>query len=121
MLNINQKWGCFTGVRNYLVNDFRGFNQRTDTGAFLESLVFRRLMDRINPENIRFWRTADKHEVDFVVGDSWALEAKSSPSSFRPGKYAPFRDNYANIPLDVVGYDDVEDKTDRLVWPSWGV
>lgn len=110
-----------TGVRNYLVNDFRGFNQRTDTGAFLESLVFRRLIDRINPENIRFWRTADKHEVDFVVGDSWALEAKSSPSSFRPGKYAPFRDSYANIPLDVVGYDDVEDKTDRLVWPSWGV
>lgn len=110
-----------TGMRNYLVNDFRDFTQRADAGVFLEALVFRRLMERIEPDNIHFWRTADKHEVDFVLSDSWALEAKSSPASFRPSKYAPFRDNYNHIPLDLVGYDCLEEKEERLVWPSWGV
>jgi len=110
-----------TGVRNYLVNDFRAFKQRADSGVFLESLLFRRLMDRIDLENIRFWRTADKHEVDFVLAESWALEAKSNPSNFRPTKYASFKENYGDIPLDVVGYDCQDEKEDRLVWPSWGV
>lgn len=110
-----------TGMRNYLVNEFRGFSQRADTGVFLESLVFRRLMERISLENIRFWRTADKHEVDFVVNDAWGLETKSNPATFRPAKYAPFREHYENIPLDVAGYDDLEEREDRLVWPSWGV
>lgn len=110
-----------TGMRNYLVNDFREFSQRTDSGVFLESLIFRRLAERISSENIRFWRTADKHEVDFVVSENWALEVKTSPVSFRPAKYAQFREHYAHIPLDVVGYNSIEEKGSQLVWPSWGV
>ena len=110
-----------TGVRNYLVNDFKDFNQRSDAGMFLEALVFRRLMDRNDIDAIHFWRTADRHEVDFVVADSWALESKSSPANFKPTKYATFRESYSSIPLDVVCYDELEEKEDRLVWPSWGV
>lgn len=55
------------GIRNMLVKDFRETAERPDGGAILESFVFSELNRWIDPvSEIRFWRTRDGREVDFV-------------------------------------------------------
>lgn len=77
-----------TGIRNFIINDFRGFDDRPDTGALLENGVFQQLLKK--DYKINYWRTKKQHEIDFIVFPSdqkeLALEVKnrltktSSPS-----------------------------------------
>jgi len=54
------------GLRNYIVNDFRKIGERTDAGALLENTAFAQFIKQ-NINDLRFWRTKQKAEVDFVV------------------------------------------------------
>lgn len=56
-----------TGFRNFVVNDFRELDIRQDTGALVENYILKRLHEYANiNEEIHFWRTKNKAEVDFV-------------------------------------------------------
>jgi hypothetical protein len=56
------------GIRNALIKDFRGLAQREDKGCILESAVYLNLMSNLLPnEDLKFWRTRDGKEVDFVL------------------------------------------------------
>ena len=56
------------GIRNALIKDFRKFSQREDKGCILESAVFLSLSSKLMPnEDLKFWRTRDGKEVDFVL------------------------------------------------------
>lgn len=77
-----------TGIRNFIINDFRGFDDRPDTGALLENSVFQQLLKK--DYKINYWRTKKQHEIDFIIfpinQKELALEVKnrlaktSSPS-----------------------------------------
>jgi hypothetical protein len=54
-----------TGLRNYLSQDFRRWNHRTDIGYLAENVIATELMKMEIPLN--FWRTKSKGEVDFIV------------------------------------------------------
>jgi hypothetical protein len=55
------------GVRNTLLKDFRAAAERPDGGVILETLVFLELNRLLDPlSEIRFWRTKDGKEVDFI-------------------------------------------------------
>ena len=55
------------GVRNCLLKDFSG-SDRKDYGIILESFVFLRLQTMLQPNlEIKFWRTKDGGEVDFIL------------------------------------------------------
>lgn len=55
------------GIRNALLKDFSGSN-RKDYGIILESFVFLRLQTILKPNmEIKFWRTKDGSEVDFIL------------------------------------------------------
>jgi uncharacterized protein len=55
------------GMRNILLKDFSGAD-RKDYGSLLESFVFFHLQARLKPNmEIKFWRTKDGAEVDFIV------------------------------------------------------
>jgi hypothetical protein len=54
-----------TGLRNYLSQDFRRWNHRTDIGYLAENAIATELMKMEIPLN--FWRTKSKGEVDFIV------------------------------------------------------
>ena len=59
---------CDTGIRNILLPDFREPEFRADSGALLENHVYLELMRNLLPGGeIRFYRTTDGAEVDFVV------------------------------------------------------
>lgn len=71
---------CDTGILNILLPDFRDPEFRSDGGALLENFVFLELLRNLNPGGeIRFYRTTDGSEVDFVVNQPkkmFAVECK---------------------------------------------
>jgi predicted AAA+ superfamily ATPase len=54
------------GLRNFALESFRDFERREDRGILLENFVFSEL-GRQQSGRIRYWRTKDKSEVDFVL------------------------------------------------------
>ncbi len=56
------------GVRNAILKDFSVLKERSDKGVILESFVFLRLKVVLKPNmEIKFWRTKDGDEVDFIL------------------------------------------------------
>jgi predicted AAA+ superfamily ATPase len=56
------------GLRNIILNDFNEIIYRQDKGALFENFVYLELAkEKVRPENIRFFRTKDGLEIDFVV------------------------------------------------------
>lgn len=72
-----------SGLRNYIVNDFRGLDGRTDDGSLLENTVASQISKQGLEPN--YWRTKKGHEMDFVVDlpgrEKIAMEVKKT---FRP-------------------------------------
>ena len=91
------------GLRNVLVNYFAPVEQRADKGALLENFVYRRLWERYDRDKIKFWRTADGNEVDFVLQETTktgkAIEVKFSETEANPNKYKKFNELYPGYPV----------------------
>jgi predicted AAA+ superfamily ATPase len=63
-----------TGMRNIVIDDFRRLADRPDGGAVLENTVFIECIK--NGKNIKYWRTKQKQEVDFIIeGEGRTLSA----------------------------------------------
>jgi len=54
------------GIRNAPLEALRDYEGREDRGALLENFVFAEIA-RKNINRVRFWRTKDKNEIDFVL------------------------------------------------------
>ena len=90
------------GLRNVIMNNFNLLEQRTDRGEIVENYIFIRLKQVYGKENIKFWRTADGNELDFVYFHNnlkYAVESKYNHKEFRLSKYKKFSENYPNIPV----------------------
>ena len=86
-----------SGMRNVLLNNFQPFILSPDKGLTWESQAFRFLVDRYGVDEIRFWRTTDKKEVDFVLpmqNPPLAFEVKKSEHAADARKYKTFREAY---------------------------
>lgn len=93
------------GLRNILINYFAPIEQRADKGALLENFVFRKLLEKNEPDQLKFWRTADGNEVDFVVETSfqkgYAIEVKFQENESKLSKYKVFTNAYPDFPLQI--------------------
>ncbi len=98
------------GLRNSLINNFELPAYREDKGMLFENFVYNQLRIKYIPENIRYWRTTDGNEIDFVIKDSsdsgLAIEAKWNCNKFNPKKYAKFLTNYKKFELSCVDIND---------------
>ena len=90
------------GLRNMLLKDFRRPEQRSDAGALYENFIFRQFLDRLPLEEIQFWRTQQKNEVDFILAGEVACEVKFSVEQVKPAKYKAFRTAHPGIPLHIL-------------------
>lgn len=95
------------GLRNYFVNNFNPIRLNDDRGELLENYVFRLLNDTFDQEDIRYWRTQKKQEIDFIVQEKQALEVKFSQDLHKPTKYKFFQTKYPDIPLQLIHFDNV--------------
>jgi len=79
------------GLRNILIKNFSSLEDRVDKGAMLENFVFRELVDR----DLKYYRTKNGAEVDFIIDDRIPVEIKSNLSSIKISKsYYYFLENY---------------------------
>jgi predicted AAA+ superfamily ATPase len=92
------------GLRNVLVNHFSPIEQRADKGVVLENLCCRLLLERYDADQVKYWRTADGNEVDFVIETQYlkgfAVEVKFNEQDSKISKYKKFISNYPNFPLE---------------------
>ena len=96
-----------TGLRNHFSGSFDHIELRNDRGILLENVVFRELLLNNPPENIKFWRTQNKAEIDFVIAQKKTWEVKFKRKEFRRSKFELFASYYPNIKVDCISFDDI--------------
>ena len=73
-----------------------------------ENYIYCRLKEIYGSKNIKFWRTADRNEVDFVITEanenSKAYEVKINSTNIKISKYKPFEKFYPKINLNFITY-----------------
>lgn len=98
------------GLRNSFLNRFSEVTTRADKGALLENYFFLQLRQNYALDQLKYWRTADKHEVDFVIEESFgqgkAYEVKWNPATFKRKKYLQFIQTYEKYPLSVLSAEN---------------
>lgn len=106
------------GMRNILLNQFTNPDFRTDRGELIENYIFLRLRDSYSIDQIKYWRTADGNELDFVVctefGKGFAIESKFDEKSFSVSKYRKFTETYPEYPLSVKSYEAINSSNSLL-------
>lgn len=95
------------GLRNHFVRNYSPIALRDDRGALLENYVFRLFLDHYKQDDIKFWRTQKKQEVDFIIESKIAYEVKYSEPLFKENKYAYFREKYPKMPLYLIHAENV--------------
>lgn len=98
------------GLRNFLIKDFKTFHERQDKGQILENALFRQLIEKYEVDEIKFWRTTSKNEVDFIIEGKNAYEVKVNPHRFQKGKLKSFIETYPNINLSLVCLETEKEK-----------
>ncbi len=98
-----------TGLRNVALNRFTDFRLREDSGALLESFVYRLLIQKYGEDNVRFWRTAEKKEIDFVIspvfGKGMAYEVKTKCRPLKMATAKKFNTHYPDYPIQTISYE----------------
>ena len=97
-----------SGMRNVLLNRFFPFDLREDKGPLLENYVFRRLAEKYDIDDIRFWRTTDNKEIDFIVNENdgrLAYEVKFSCRKKKNNASKVFLKNYPGFSFQTITYD----------------
>lgn len=94
------------GLRNAILNKFEFPYYRDDKGALLENFIYNQLRHKHDPYSIKYWRTTEQNEVDFVIEESfeqgYALEVKWKCENFSKAKYKKFETAYPNFPLTCI-------------------
>lgn len=99
------------GLKNILINYFALIQTRVDKRELFENLVYRKLLEKEEKDHLKFWRTADGNEIDFVVESAYlkgyAIECKFSEEQINTKKYKKFVENYPQIPLQFLSWNDM--------------
>jgi len=93
------------GLRNHFLKNFDNINIRADKGFFLENIVFRELI--LQQTDLKFWRTQNKNEVDFIINEKKALEVKFSETDCKMSKYKLFLKEYPHIDFQFITFTQV--------------
>jgi uncharacterized protein len=56
-----------SGIRNQILNNFLDLPHRLDNGSLFENFVYLELKNSLRKENIYFYRTIHKAEIDFIL------------------------------------------------------
>ncbi len=114
-----------TGLRNIIIKNMNSLDDRVDVGPLVENAVFSNIVKNLSPlEEIHFWRTLSKNEVDFIIvkGNlTKPIEVKYSPfkSPKVPIGMRAFQKEY-NVLEGVVLTKEYFGKVDRtLFFPVW--
>lgn len=107
-----------TGLRNYIVNDFRPLDERGDLGGLLENAVFEQLVK--NGYSFNFWRTKQKQEIDFILHlagrKELALEIKNNFKEI-PRAFSVIKSIHKNMDFAIATRKPIIQKSDIANYP----
>ena len=96
-----------SGLRNFYLNNYNSIEKRSDKGSYTENIVFKELLNNVKDvDRIKFWRTQDKKELDFVLPEQ-AYEVKYDLSRIKEKRYVEFRKEYPEIKFNYISYDSI--------------
>lgn len=111
-----------TGLMNFFLNSFQPMDIRNDKGAIFETAALRALQIKHHADEIKYWRTADGKEVDFVIPESkTAFEVKYSAASYKEKRYEAFMKEYPDISLNVVSLAGSRNKEEADSFALWNL
>jgi len=95
-----------TGVRNAIINNFNPLELHTDRGELFENFVYQQLFhQKTYLSDIRFWKTRNGQEVDFVVCDENEISAYEVKFGAGKGKhFAAFSKAYPQAQCKLVRF-----------------
>ncbi len=100
------------GLRNAILGRFDHPDDRLDKGELIENFIYTQLRIKHHDTDIKYWRTTDGNEVDFVIEESfnkgYALEVKWDCKQYKPKKYKKFIAAYPNFPLSCIDSGNME-------------
>lgn len=100
------------GLRNAILGKFDNPMYRQDKGALLENFVYNQLRIKHDKYKLKYWRTADGNEVDFIIEESfntgYALEVKWDCKQYKPSKYKKFVALYPDYKLNCIDSRNLE-------------
>lgn len=101
------------GWRNFLIKNFSPITSsadRMDQDAYLENIFFLKLLEKEEGTgSIKFWRTQNKEEVDFVLPhQKKAFQIKFGHDQFSRKEYARFQVEYPDFKLEGITWDKVK-------------
>jgi len=98
------------GLRNFFLHNYDSIKKRGDKGQYLESIAFREfLFQAKRVDKIKFWRTQDKKEIDFIIGNE-AYEVKFNLKGVKKKGYEQFKGQYPEINFRFLTYEDILEK-----------
>lgn len=89
-------------IKNYFEKNFNSIQDRIDKWAIFETFIFNELKNKYWLDNINFWRTIDKKEIDFIVTSfdkKLALEVKYSNQKVN---FDIFKKSYSDFETHVI-------------------
>ena len=109
---VNKIYYFDSGIRNAVLRDFRKLDLRPDKGALAESFVLHELQKNLRvAQEIYYWRTREKNEVDFILVENRvpiAIEVKSKLTTAEiPAGLSQFLARYPECRLAVVLNDSL--------------
>jgi predicted AAA+ superfamily ATPase len=118
-----------TGLRNLNINDMRSLNIRPDKGALAENVFHQELIkQKATLEEVYFWRTKEKLEVDFIIVENRQLiptevKYQTMRSQDMPGPLRSFILKYRPKKAVVITKDYLSrtklQRTEILFIPLW--
>lgn len=110
------------GLRNFFVSNFKSLEMREDKGKLLENATLRQLLEKNSKDEIKFWRTTDQKEIDFIVKEKQAFEVKANPKRFKPILYKEFFKVYPDIKFSIVSLNVKNDlDTEYKIKEIWEI
>ena len=102
------------GLRNAALRNFNTIDFRQDVGNLYENFIFRKFMDRVDLDNIKFWRTQQQNEVDFIWEGKYTYEVKFNITNFKYSKYKKFLNLYPEIDFNVIYHLGESQDTEKI-------
>ena len=100
-----------TGLRNFIADDFRKLDRRTDKGALLENGLAQEFIK--NSYQFNFWRDKKKNEIDFILslGDkkTVAVKSKAYLTNSKIKSAEVFKKKYSEIDI-YLSYQNINKK-----------
>jgi len=112
---VNKIYYFDSGIRNAILRDFRPLNKRPEKGALLESFILHEMQKYLKvSQEIYYWRTREKEEVDFILVQDRipiAIEVKSKLQGLEvPQGIRGFFKKYPECKMGVILNEDIHKK-----------